>query len=114
MELEKIKSQLNEAKIVAIIPIMSKKILIPTPLRPFVNQQEEINTEASNVDEALRDLATNFPKIQQHLYDKDDNLRKFINIYVNDSDIRDVDGVQTSLNDNDEISLVPAIAGGNQ
>ena len=93
---------------------MSKKILIPTPLRPFVNQQEEISTEASNVDDALRDLATNFPKIQQHLYDKDDNLRKFINIYVNDSDIRDVDGVQTSLKDNDEISLVPAIAGGNQ
>ena len=47
---------------------MSKKILIPTPLRPFVNQQEEISTEASNVDDALRDLATNFPKIHLNYY----------------------------------------------
>ncbi|MEK9727242.1 MAG: MoaD/ThiS family protein, partial [Candidatus Margulisiibacteriota bacterium] len=64
------------------------------------------------VGQALLDLATNFPKIQQHLYDKDQNLRKFINIYVNDTDIRDADGIHTSLNDNDELSLVPAIAGG--
>ena len=91
---------------------MSKTILIPTPLRPFVNQQEVINTQASTISEAMQDLATNFPKIQQHLYDKDGNLRKFINIYVNDSDIRDLDGINSALSDNDEISLVPAIAGG--
>jgi len=91
---------------------MSKKILIPTPLRPFVNQQEEVETQAETVGTALQDLATNFPKIQQHLYDKNNNLRKFINIYVNDTDIRDADGVNTSLSDNDEVSLVPAIAGG--
>ncbi len=91
---------------------MSKTILIPTPLRPFVNQQEVINTQANTISEAMQDLATNFPKIQQHLYDKDGNLRKFINIYVNDSDIRDLDGINSALSDNDEISLVPAIAGG--
>ena len=67
---------------------------------------------ANTVDAALKDLALNFPKIKQHLYDKDDNLRRFINIYVNDSDIRDLDGVNTILSENDEISLVPAIAGG--
>ena len=91
---------------------MSKKLLIPTPLRPFVNQKEEVEISANTVDAALKDLALNFPKIKQHLYDKDDNLRKFINIYVNDSDIRDLDGVNTMLSENDEISLVPAIAGG--
>ena len=91
---------------------MKKTILIPTPLRPFINQQEEVETTATTVNEALQDLALNFPKIKQHLYDKEDNLRKFINIYVNDSDIRDLNGVETPLNENDEISLVPAIAGG--
>ena len=91
---------------------MSKKILIPTPLRPFVNQQEVIETKANTISEAMQDLATNFPKIQQHLYDNEGSLRKFINIYINDSDIRDLDGVQSTLSDNDEISLVPAIAGG--
>ena len=89
-----------------------KKILIPTPLRPFIDQKEEVETSAQTVDEALQDLALNFPKIKQHLYDKDNNLRKFINIYVNDGDIRDLNGVNTPLNDNDELSLVPAIAGG--
>lgn len=91
---------------------MSKKILIPTPLRPFVNQQEVVETQASNVNDALKDLVLNFPKLEQHLYDGNGNLRKFINIYVNDSDIRDQDGVNTNLTDSDEVSLVPAIAGG--
>ena len=91
---------------------MSKKILIPTPLRPFVNQQEVVETQANNVDGALKDLVLNFPKLEQHLYDSNGNLRKFINIYVNDSDIRDQDGVNTNLTDSDEVSLVPAIAGG--
>ena len=91
---------------------MSKKILIPTPLRPFVNQQEEVQTEALSIHEAMNNLAINFPKLKQHIYDQDGNLRKFMNIYVNDSDIRDLEGVDTLLNDNDEISLVPAIAGG--
>ena len=91
---------------------MKKTILIPTPLRPFINQQEEVETTATTVNEALQDLALNFPKIKQHLYDKEDNLRKFINIYVNDSDIRDLKGVETPLSENDEISLVPAIAEG--
>lgn len=91
---------------------MSKTILIPTPLRPFVNQQEEVQTEASSIHEAMNDLAVNFPKLKQHIYDQDGNLRKFMNIYVNDSDIRDLEGIDTLLKDNDEISLVPAIAGG--
>lgn len=91
---------------------MSKTILIPTPLRPFVNQQEEVQTEALSIHEAMNDLAINFPKLKQHIYDQDGNLRKFMNIYVNDSDIRDLEGIDTLLNDNDEISLVPAIAGG--
>ena len=91
---------------------MSKTILIPTPLRPFVNQQEEVQTEALSIHEAMNDLAINFPKLKQHIYDQDGNLRKFMNIYLNDSDIRDLEGIDTLLNDNDEISLVPAIAGG--
>ena len=88
-----------------------KKILIPTPLRPFVNQQEVVETQANNVNGALKDLVLNFP-LEQHLYDGNGDLRKFINIYVNDADIRDQDGVNTNLSDSDEVSLVPAIAGG--
>ena len=91
---------------------MNKSILIPTPLRPFVNDQETITTQANSVNEALQELALNFPKLKQHLYDADGNLRKFINIYVNATDIRDAQGVDTPLAENDELSLVPAIAGG--
>ena len=56
------------------VAIMSKKILIPTPLRPFVNQQEAVETNASTVNDALKDLVLNFPKLEQHLYDNDGNL----------------------------------------
>ena len=91
---------------------MTKTILIPTPLRPFVNNQETIKTNADTLGAALTELTTEFPKLKQHLYDDQNELRKFINIYVNDTDIRDTDGEKTVLNADDEISLVPAIAGG--
>ena len=70
-----------------------------------------VETQANNVNDALKDLVLNFPKLEQHLYDGNGDLRKFINIYVNDADIRDQDGVNTNLSDSDEVSLVPAIAG---
>ncbi len=91
---------------------MSKTILIPTPLRPFVNNQSSIQTSESTIGLALKDLSINFPKIKNYIFDDNGDLRKYINIYLNDKDIRDLEGDQTKLSDNDEVSLVPAIAGG--
>jgi molybdopterin converting factor small subunit len=91
---------------------MSKKISIPTPLRAFVNQQDTVPTMAATVGDALMDLTHHFPALTPHIYDNQQQLRKFINIYVNDTDIRDANGLDTPLADNDELALVPAIAGG--
>ena len=87
-----------------------KKILIPTPLRPFVNQKDCIETDEHTVSDALQALILDFPQLKQHLYDEHNKIRQFINVYVNQSDIRDLDGIDTKLSENDELSLVPAIA----
>lgn len=91
---------------------MSKTILIPTPLRPFINQQPSVLTECDAVIHALHELAHNFPTVEKYLFDEQKKIRKFMNIYVNDTDIRDLDGPQTTISDGDTVSLIPAIAGG--
>ncbi len=91
---------------------MSKTILIPTPLRPYANQQESLATQTLSIDAAMQELVHEFPKLNQYLYDNENKLRKFINVFVNGKDIRDLEGVDTPLADGDEVALVPAIAGG--
>ena len=94
---------------------MAIKIMIPTPLRPFVGNQDEVTLEKDgNVGEILRELASEHKQLQNHLFDQDGNLRKFVNVYLNEDDIRYKDGENTSVTADDVISIVPSIAGGSR
>ena len=89
------------------------KVIIPTPLHAYVDGQGEVELAASTVSEALAALATRYPKLRRHLYDDDGRLRRFVNIYLNEADIRYLEGgARANLNAGDEIRIVPSIAGG--
>ena len=91
---------------------MAVTILIPTPLRKFTNEQESVAVEPGTVGTLLASLEAQFPGIGKRLCDDNGELRRFINIYVNEEDIRFLEGKETPINDGDAISIVPAIAGG--
>jgi len=91
---------------------MATKIRIPTPLRKLTNNQELIEVNAATVGEAITELQGRFPGIQERLVDEKGEVRRFVNVYVNEEDIRFLQNQQTPLKDGDEISIIPAIAGG--
>ncbi len=91
---------------------MSVKVLIPTPLQKLTNEQATVECSASNISELLESLEQNCPGIKARLCDDRGELRRFVNFYVNNEDIRFLDGPSTSLQDGDEVSIIPAIAGG--
>jgi molybdopterin synthase sulfur carrier subunit len=91
---------------------MAIKVLIPTPLQKFTNNQASLECEGGNIVELLNALDSNFPGIKARLCDDAGELRRFVNFYVNSEDIRFLDGKETALNDGDEVSIVPAVAGG--
>ena len=91
---------------------MSIKVLIPTPLQKFTRDQAKIECEGSNIKELLDKLDQEFPGIKARLCDDEGQLRRFINFYVNSEDIRFLDGPNTALKAGDEVSIVPAVAGG--
>jgi sulfur-carrier protein len=91
---------------------MSVKVLIPTPLQKFTQDQALIECEGNTISELLNSLEQSFPGIKARLCDEQGNLRRFINFYVNSEDIRFLDGANTTLNAGDEVSIVPAVAGG--
>jgi molybdopterin synthase sulfur carrier subunit len=91
---------------------MAVQVLIPTPLQKFTNEEASANLEAKNVDELLQALEGRYPGILSRLCDENGKLRRFLNIYVNKEDIRFLDHQATSLSDGDEVSIVPAVAGG--
>jgi len=91
---------------------MAHRILIPTPLRPFAGKQEFVEVEARTVGDALQGLVGQYSDLRRHLYNDDGRLRSFVNIYVNDEDIRHLDREQTQLTAGDTISIVPSVAGG--
>ena len=88
------------------------KIRIHTPLRRLTNEKDEVESNASSISELVVDLEEQFPGIKDRLCEDDGTIRKFINIYVNDEDIRFLDGVNTKINNEDIVSIIPAIAGG--
>ncbi len=88
-------------------------IRIPTPLRKLTGDQDEVNVQAADVGELIEKLESEYPGIKERLCDEDGNVRRFINIYVNNEDIRFLDGKDTALKDEDIVSIIPAIAGGN-
>jgi len=91
---------------------MPHRILIPTPLRPFAGKQEFVEVEGKTVGDALQRLVGQYGDLRRHLYNEDGRLRSFVNIYVNDEDIRHLDREQTALTAGDTISIVPSVAGG--
>jgi sulfur-carrier protein adenylyltransferase/sulfurtransferase len=91
---------------------MAHRILIPTPLRPFAGKQEFVEVEGKTVGDALQRLVGQYSDLRRHLYNEDGRLRSFVNIYVNDEDIRHLDREQTQLTAGDTISIVPSVAGG--
>jgi len=91
---------------------MAVKVLIPTALQKFSQDQATIECSGSSIAELLDSLETNCPGIKGRLCDEQGQPRRFLNFYVNDEDIRFLDGTETRLNDGDQVSIVPAVAGG--
>jgi len=87
-------------------------VRIPTPLRRLTGGQGEVTAEGRTVQELLETLERQFPGVKERLYDEAGQLRRFVNIYINDEDIRFAQGLETALKKGDEVSIVPAIAGG--
>jgi molybdopterin converting factor small subunit len=91
---------------------MAVKVMIPTPLRAYAGKQESIEVQGVTVGEALSELTGQFAELKKHLYSDDGRLRSFVNVYVNDEDIRYLQKDQTPVKQGDTISIVPSIAGG--
>lgn len=91
---------------------MPIQVSIPTPLRGLTNNQDTVEGSGATVSEVIQNLEKAFPGIGERLVDEQGNLRRFVNIYVNGEDVRFLDDKNTAIKDNDEVSIVPAIAGG--
>lgn len=91
---------------------MAITVRIPTPLQKLTGNEAEVQVDGDSVKAALAGLEEKFPGFKDRLYDDKGNLRRFINFYVNDEDIRFLKSEDTALKDGDELSIVPAIAGG--
>ena len=91
---------------------MSVNVRIPTPLRRMTGGADQVNVEGSNISEVIASLDAEFPGIKQRLCDEQGAIRSFVNVYVNGEDVRFLRGLDTDTKDGDEISIVPAVAGG--
>jgi molybdopterin synthase sulfur carrier subunit len=91
---------------------MTVKVRIPTPLRKLTGGADEVSAEGANVGELIDNLEGAHAGLKARLCDDAGEIRRFVNIYVNDEDVRFLDGRATALKDGDEVSIVPAIAGG--
>ena len=87
-------------------------IRIPTPLRPYTNSQAEIPVAGATVGAVLSDLTSKYPNLRQHLYAESGELRAFVNIFLNEEDVRHIRGSDTPVNEQDRLMIVPSIAGG--
>jgi len=87
-------------------------VRIPTPLRSATNGESTVEVEGNTVDAVLRALVDEYPDLANNLFNDDDELRQFVNIYVDDEDVRFGDGIDTKLESGNEVSIVPSIAGG--
>lgn len=91
---------------------MAVKVLIPTPLQKFTSNEATVEVDGGTIVGLLDALESKFPGIKGRLCNDDGELRRFVNFYVNSEDIRFLDGKETALKDGDEVSIVPAVAGG--
>ena len=91
---------------------MSIKVLIPTPLRPYAGKHSIIEVSAHTVGEALNDLVAQHPDLRKHLFSEDGKLRSFVNVYLNEEDIRYLNKEASPVKETDTITIVPSVAGG--
>jgi molybdopterin synthase sulfur carrier subunit len=91
---------------------MSARVRIPTPLRRFTGGAEEVSAGGATVAAIVEDLEHNHPGLKERLCDEAGKVRRFVNIFVNGDDIRFLNNLETAVKDGDEVSIVPAIAGG--
>ena len=91
---------------------MPANVRIPTALRKLTNNEEVIEVSAGSVASVISELQNRYPGIQERLLDENGNVRRFVNVYVNEEDIRFLENQDTPIKDGDEISIIPAIAGG--
>jgi molybdopterin synthase sulfur carrier subunit len=91
---------------------MAITVRIPTPLRRVTDGQDKVDTEGATLAQIIDSMESQYPGIKERLCDEDGNLRNFVNVYVNGEDVRFLDGVDSETGDGDEISIVPAVAGG--
>ena len=87
-------------------------VIIPTPLRKFTGNSTKVAVSGNNIQEALNELTNKFPELKKHLFDTEERVRPFINIFIGEDDIRNLQQQQTSVAETSVISIVPAIAGG--
>ena len=88
------------------------KIHIPTPLRQYAGKKPTVEVKAGSVGDALSGLVSQYPDLRRHLYTDEGKLRAFVNVYLNDEDVRYLQKEATAVKDSDSISIVPSIAGG--
>jgi molybdopterin synthase sulfur carrier subunit len=91
---------------------MSVTVKIPTPLRKLTNGETSVDTDGSTIGAIVESLESSFPGMRERLLDDSGELRHFVNIYLNGEDVRYLDGLNSSVGENDELSIVPAVAGG--
>lgn len=91
---------------------MSVKVRIPTPLQKLTQEKAEVEINASSIQNLIQELDRTYPGIKERICDEKGNLRRFVNVFLNEEDIRFLKKEQTPLKDGDEVSIVPAIAGG--
>lgn len=91
---------------------MANDVLIPTPLRAYAGKQDIVQVDGETVGELLRNLTARYSELGKHLYNEDGRLRSFVNVYLNDDDIRYLQKEDTPVAEGDTISIVPSVAGG--
>ena len=91
---------------------MAVPVTIPTPLRGYAGGQKTVSVDGTTVGEALQALTTQYPNLRQHLFAEDGTLRSFVNVYVNDEDVRYLKYGETPVSEADRLAIVPSVAGG--
>ncbi|MDH3443016.1 MAG: MoaD/ThiS family protein [Deltaproteobacteria bacterium] len=91
---------------------MSVRVRVPTPLRKFTQGADEVDAQGNTIRALMEDLEKNYPGIKERICDDSGKVRRFVNVYVNGDDIRFLQNIETGLKDGDNISIIPAIAGG--
>jgi molybdopterin synthase sulfur carrier subunit len=91
---------------------MAVKVRIPTPLQTITGNKAEVSAEGTTIRELIEDLERQFPGLKERVCDEKGAVRRFVNVYLNEEDVRFLSGEDTQVKDSDEVSIIPAIAGG--